>query len=71
MTDKPVLTSNKVCPECGAKLASLDLHGHYLSHYPDYLDPQKSSAIALKRAKQLLNGGVSPEEFAKAHHTED
>lgn len=57
----------KVCPECGVELKGYDLEGHSLTHYPDYLDPAKSSKMAMKRKAQLLAGGVTPDEYNKTH----
>lgn len=57
----------KVCPECGADLTNLDPVGHALTHYPEYLDPAKSSKVSMKRQKQILAGGVSQETYIKEH----
>lgn len=57
----------KVCPECGKDMSKLDAEGHSLSHFPDYLDPAKSSKLSIKRQKQIQSGGVSPAEYSKAH----
>ncbi len=67
MADQIVSKLAKVCPECGVSLEGKDLQGHALSHYPDYLDPQKSSKVAIKRKAQLLAGGVSASEYQKSH----
>lgn len=56
-----------VCPECGLSLTGIDLEGHALSHYPEYLDPAKSSKLAIKRQKQILAGGVTKDTFVKEH----
>lgn len=61
----------KVCPECGKDLTGLDLIGHSLTHFPEYLDLAKSSKLARERQKQLLAGGVTKEAFDKAHKKED
>lgn len=55
----------KVCPECGRDLMGLDVEGHSLTHYPEYLDPAKSSKEARKRQQLLLKGGVTREEYQK------
>lgn len=60
----------KVCPECGVDLSKFSLLGHMLTHFPMYLDPAKSSKAAIKRQKQILDGGVSKETYIK-EHTED
>lgn len=57
----------KVCPECGRDLAGLDLEGHSLTHYPEYLDPAKSGKLAQKRQKALLAGGVTQAQFDADH----
>ncbi len=56
-------TVDKVCPECGVSLKALDIYAHSLVHYPDYLDPAKSSKEAKKRKELLLNGGVTVKEY--------
>lgn len=55
----------KVCPECGRDLAGLDVEGHSLTHFPEYLDPAKSSREARRRQQLLLKGGVTREEYQK------
>lgn len=57
----------KVCPECGVELAGLDLEGHSLTHYPEYLDPAKSGKDAKNRQKLILAGGVSKADYLKLH----
>lgn len=57
----------KVCPECGKDMSKLNHVGHALSHFPEYLDPAKSTVLARKRQKQILEGGVSPAQYAKDH----
>lgn len=63
----PEKTASKVCPECGVSLEGLDVYGHSLTHYPEYLDPAKSGKEAHKRQALLLAGGVTVEEFNKLH----
>lgn len=70
MTNTAIQKSGKVCPECGIPVDGINLEGHSLSHWNTFLDPQKSSPEARKRQKALLAGGVSREEYEKAHHTE-
>jgi hypothetical protein len=62
-------TSVLVCPECGVRMDSYDPVGHALYHYPEYLDPAKSSKLAIKRQKQILDGGV-PLDVYEQEHTE-
>lgn len=59
-----------VCPECGKAMTGLDPYGHALSHFPEYLDPAKSSKLAIKRQKQILAGGVTLEVY-QTEHTEE
>ncbi len=56
-----------VCPECGKPLHDQNLRGHMLSHFPEYLDPAKSSKLAIKRQKQILDGGVTLAVYQKEH----
>lgn len=60
----------KVCPECGISLEGVDYHAHSLSHWPDYLDPAKSSKEARKRKGLLDAGGITPSEYAKLREAE-
>lgn len=53
----------KVCPECGIDLSDRDLIGHALVHFPEYLDPAKSSKGARKNQALILAGGVSPKAY--------
>ncbi len=62
-----MVDSNLVCPECGVSMKGLDPEGHSLTHYPEYLDPAKSSKEARKRQKQILAGGVPLEVYQKEH----
>lgn len=55
----------KVCPECGASMATLDPYGHMLTHYPEFLEPAKSSKNARRNQKEILEGGVSVETYNK------
>ncbi len=57
----------KVCPECGISFESIDPIAHALSHWPEYLDPAKSSTEARKRQRLTFQGGVSPTEFKRIH----
>lgn len=57
----------KVCPECGIDFESIDPIAHSLSHWPEFLDPAKSSAEARKRQKLTIAGGVSEKEYQKIH----
>ncbi len=61
---------SKVCPECGADMTHLDPEGHSLTHWPDYLDPAKSSKEARRRQALTLKGGVTQAEFDKIHAVE-
>lgn len=65
-----MVDTNKVCPECGADLSKFSLLGHMLTHYPEHLDPARSSKLAIKRQKQILEGGVSKETYLKEHTEE-
>lgn len=56
-----------VCPECGVEMKGLDPEGHALAHYPVYLDPAKSSKLAIKRQAQILAGGVTKDQYVKEH----
>lgn len=56
-----------VCPECGVNLEGLDINGHSLTHFPDYLDPVKAGKEARKRQKLLLDGGVTIEQYDILH----
>lgn len=58
---------SKVCPECGVELEKYNLVGHALSHFPEYLDPAKSSPVARKRQKAILEGGVTKAQYLKEH----
>ncbi len=60
----------KVCPECGKDMLVLDPVGHSLSHYPEYLDPARSSAKARERQKQILAGGVPQTVYIAEHKGE-
>jgi len=57
----------KVCPECGINFAHIDHIAHGLEHWPEYLDPAKSSNEARKRQKLTMAGGVSLAEYLKSH----
>lgn len=57
----------KVCPECGVDMSKLDPYAHSLVHYPDYLDPAKSSKESRKRQAQIQAGGVTVEVYKKLH----
>lgn len=70
MDDEVKVKTGFVCPECGAVMSRLDPEGHALSHFPEYLDPAKSSPEARKRRTAILAGGVSPEVYAKIHESE-
>lgn len=56
---------NAVCPECGISLDGKDLVGHSLVHFPEYLDPAKSSKKARKHQELILKGGVTVAEYEK------
>lgn len=60
----------KVCPECGIDMSKVKPEGHALLHFPEYLDPSKSGKLAIKRQKQILEGGVTLAEYKKAHEEE-
>lgn len=62
-----MIDNKKVCPECGVDMTGLDPMGHSLSHYPDYLDPARSSKESRKRQAQIQAGGVSLEVYQKEH----
>ena len=57
--------NDKVCPECGVSLADKDPIGHALTHFPNFLDPAKSSIKARKHQELIINGGVTVAEYAK------
>ena len=57
---------NPVCPECGISLVGIDPIGHSLVHFPEYLDPAKSSKKARKHQELILKGGVTQAEYEKA-----
>lgn len=61
---------DKVCPECGVILKDRNLAGHALSHFPEYLDPAKSTPLARKRQKLILEGGVTKAQYEKEHGEE-
>ncbi len=69
MTEKTVMAI-LVCPECGRDLFQVDKIAHALSHWPEYLDPAKSSKEARKRQAQLLAGGITQITFVKLHEEE-
>lgn len=52
-----------VCPECGVPLDGIDLRAHSLTHWPEYLDPARSSKKARVRQERLSMGGVTAEYF--------
>ena len=56
---------NAVCPECGISLEGIDLVGHALVHFPEYLDPAKSSKKARNHQTLLLKGGVTVADYVK------
>jgi len=56
-----------VCPECGADMSNLDPYGHALTHWPEYLDPVKSSKEAIKRQFLTIKGGVTFVDYRKLH----
>ncbi len=58
-----VIHTDKYCPECGINLKGIDTHAHSLEHWPDYLDPAKSSKEARKRKALLDAGGVTKGEY--------
>lgn len=60
-------TDFKVCPECGKSLKGQNLFAHSLLHFPQYLDPAKSSKLAIKRQAQIIGGGVTREVYIKEH----
>ncbi len=60
-------TKSLVCPECGRVLAGQDVYAHALTHWPEYLDPGKSSREARNRQKALLNGGITLEAYEASH----
>lgn len=57
----------KVCPECGISLEGLNAKAHSFTHWPEYLDPARSSNLARVRQKQCNEGGVTPAEYTAAH----
>ena len=66
MTEKIVGKNVKyVCPECGCAMEGLNPDAHALSHWPDFLEPNKSSRQARKRQTQVKRGGVTMEEYNK------
>lgn len=60
----------RVCPECGVDMAKYDPYAHMLSHYPEYLDPARSSKLAIKRQAQIMAGGVSLAQYLAEHKEE-
>lgn len=54
---------DKVCPECGISLVGVDYLAHAYTHWPEYLDPAKSSKEARKRQALLYGGGVSKAKY--------
>lgn len=56
-----------VCPECGVDMTNLNPEGHALAHYPDYLDPAKTSKEARNYQKLIRSGGVSKEHYQALH----
>jgi hypothetical protein len=56
-----------VCPECGVVMDDIDPIAHALTHWPDYLDPAKSSKLAKERQAKTRKGGVSEVEYKKEH----
>lgn len=62
-----VVTTDKVCPECGVSLEGLDIAAHSLSHWPEYLAPATSGKEARQRQAMLLKGGVSKAKFIELH----
>ncbi len=67
MADEKVVNPGLVCPECGVDMSNLDPEGHALVHYPDYLDPAKTSKEARKYQKLILSGGVSQGQYQSLH----
>ena len=53
----------RYCPECGLALDGIDVIAHALTHYPEYLDPARSSKQARDNQKLLLDGGVTFEAY--------
>lgn len=62
--------TNRVCPECGIDLAGRDVMAHSLTHWPEVLDPAKSSVQARKRKASLEKGGVTAGEFNRSQKEE-
>lgn len=60
----------KVCPECGKVLKGVNIVAHSLTHFPEYLDPAKSSKLARERQKRLLAGGITLAEYKKSQEVE-
>lgn len=66
------LVEDKVCPECGTDLSTVNLEAHTALHYPDVAhlhDPvyRHEHRLGKERRQQLLDGGVSRDEFDRAH----
>ena len=67
MSNHEAVSKPSYCPECGALMDNLDYVGHSLTHYPEYLDPAKSSKEARKFQKLILAGGVTYSEYVDYH----
>lgn len=55
----------RVCPECGRDLTGVNPRAHSLEHYPEYLDPARSSKEARKMQALINAGGVTIDEYEK------
>lgn len=62
--------TDRVCPECGVVLKGLNIVAHSLTHFPEYLDPAKSSKLARERQKKLLAGGITRAEYKKSQEVD-
>lgn len=66
MAEEKVTHESLVCPECGVDMNNLDPEGHSLSHYPEYLDPAKTSVTARNHQRLILAGGVPKSAYLAA-----
>lgn len=65
MVDPITKPTGLVCPECGMSMDGLDFHAHSLTHWPEYLDPARSSKKAIANQKATLSGGVTIAQYIK------
>lgn len=70
MPEKPFVSEVMVCPECGADMTHLDPFAHSLAHYPEHLDPAKSSKEARANQKLIQAGGIPTTAYQAAKEKE-